>query len=231
MFHKFTCLIQFHSLISFNSPHIKQCYKFNSLISFYILILFNSSIYSKVSQIDLSYPIRQSNLIQQSHILNSVTNSIVWSRFTFSSLSTVALIQYCHKFSCISSFTFISLSTVQTYSKVSQIHYSFLIPRSNLIQQSHILNSVTNSIVWSRFTFSSYSTVPYIHIVTNSIVLTRFTYSSLSTVALIQYCHKFSCISSLHSYLLQHPKHIQKFHKFTCLIQFHSLISFNSPTY
>ena len=118
--------------------------------------------YSTVSQIQLYYLIPQSNLIQQFHILNNATNSIVLSRFTFSSLLTVALIQYCHKFSCISSFTFISLSTVQTYSKVSQIHLSYPIPKSNLIQQSHILNSVTNSIVWSRLTFSSYSTVSFI---------------------------------------------------------------------
>ena len=118
--------------------------------------------YSIVSQILLYYLISDSNLIQQFHILNNATNSIVLSRFTFSSLLTVALIQYCHKFSCISSFTFISLSTVQTYSKVSQIHLSYPIPKSNLIQQSHILNSVTNSIVWSRPSFSSYSTVSFI---------------------------------------------------------------------
>ena len=118
--------------------------------------------YSTVSQIQLYYLIPQSNLIQQFHILNNATNSIVLSRFTFSSLLTVALIQNCHKFSCISSFTFISLSTVHSYSKVSQIHLSYQIPQSNLIQQSHILISVTNSIVWSCFTFSSYSTVPFI---------------------------------------------------------------------
>ena len=127
--------------------------------------------YSTVSQILLYYLISDSNLIQQFHILNNATNSIVLSRFTFSSLLTVALIQYCHKFSCISSFTFISLSTVRTYSKVSQIHLSYPIPKSNLIQQSHILKSVTNSVVLSNFTISSYS---------------KF--------ALIQECHKFSCI-------------------------------------
>ena len=146
--------------------------------------------YSTLSQIELYYLIPQSNLIQQSHILNSVKNSIVWSRlhshliqdshlfnivtnsvvsivlsrFTFSSISTVALIQYFHKFSCISSFTFISLSTVQTYSKVSQILLSYHISQSNLIQQSHILYSIYYSIFWSRFTFSSYSTVPFIQV-------------------------------------------------------------------
>ena len=230
-YHKFSCISSLHSYLYIQFKHIQKFHKLLVLSNSAVISRSTDPTYSTLSQIQLYYLIPQSNLIQQFHILNSVTNSIVWSRFTFSSLSTVALIQYCYKFSCISSFTFISLSTVQTYSKVSQIHYSFLIPRSNLIQQSHILKSVTNSTVWSRFTFSSYSTVPYIHIVTNSIVLTRFTFSSLSTVALIQYSHKFSCISSLHSYLLQHPKHIQKFHKFTCLIQFHSLISFNSPTY
>ena len=134
-----------------------------------------------MAQIQLYYLIQQSNLIQQSHILNSVKNSIVWSRFTFSSLSTVALIQYCHKFGCISSFTFISLSTGQTYSKVSQIHLFYLIPQSDFIPQSHILNIVTNSIVWSRFTFSSYSTVPFIQSVANSLVFSNSTVISRST--------------------------------------------------
>ena len=155
--------------------HILQCHKFGCIIQFHSLFSFNSSLYSTVSQIQLYYLIPQSNLIQQFHIFNNVTNLIVLSRFTFSSLSTVAIIQYCHKFSCISSFTFISLSTVQTYSTVSQIQLYYLIPQSNLIQQFHIFNNVTISIVLSRFTFSS-----------------------LSTDALIQYCHKFSCISGLH---------------------------------
>ena len=119
--------------------------------------------YSTLSQIELYYLIPQSNLIQQSHILNGVKNSIVWSRFTFSSLSTVLLIQYCHKFGCISSFTFISLSTVQTYSKVSQIHLFYLIPQSDLIPQSHILkqchkfNSLISFYILILFNSSIYS--------------------------------------------------------------------------
>ena len=169
---KFHLFKSFHSLFYLISTYLKQSQPIQQ------------------SQIQLYYLIQQSNLIQQSHILNSVKNSIVWSRFTFSSYinsriystlsqiqwyivlsrftfssrSTVALIQYFHKFSCISSFTFISLSTVQTYSKVSQILLSYHISQSNLIQQSHILYSIYYSIFWSRFTFSSYSTVPFIQV-------------------------------------------------------------------
>ena len=128
----------------------------------------------------LFYLIPQSDLIPQSHILNSITNSIVWSRFTFSSYSTVSFIQKCCKFGCISSFTFISLSTVQTYSKVSQNHLFYLIPQFDLIPQSHILNCVTNSIVWSCFTFSSCSTVPFIQQFPNYLVFSNFTLISHS---------------------------------------------------
>ena len=117
-FHKFNLYLITQSYLFQQTRHILQCHKFGCIIQFHSLFSFNSSLYSTVSQIQLYYLIPQSNLIQQFHIFNNVTNLIVLSRFTFSSLSTVALIQYCHKFSCISSFTFISLSIVQTYSKV-----------------------------------------------------------------------------------------------------------------
>ena len=134
-------------------PHIKQCYKFNSLISIYILILFNSSIYSKVSQINLSHPTPQSNFIQQ------------WTH-----------IKQCYKFNSLISFYILILFNSSIYSNVSQIHLSYPIPQSNLNQQFHILNCFTNSIVWSRFTFLSYSTVPF-----------------------IQMFHKFTCLIQFHS--------------------------------
>ena len=118
--------------------------------------------YSTLSQIELYYLIPQSNLIQQSHILNGVKNSIVWSLFTFSSYSTVPFIQSVSNSLVFSNSTVISRSTDPTYSTLSQIELYYLIPQSNLIQQSHILNGVKNSIVWSRFTFSSYSTVTFI---------------------------------------------------------------------
>ena len=144
-FHKFTCLIQFHILISFKVPHIKQCYKFNNLISFYILILFNSSMYSNVQQSQWSYLGLHSHLLQQSHLFNSVTNSVVLSNFTFISHSTVQNIQQCHIISCIIwfhsivsfnsyiyshchkfnnmiSFYILILFNSSIYSKVSQIH-------------------------------------------------------------------------------------------------------------
>ena len=159
-----------------------------------------------MAQIQLYYLIQQSNLIQQSHILNSVKNSIVWSRLHYHLISTVLFIQHCYKFSCINClisfyiliyfnsrtysilsqiqlyiyFAFISPSTAQTYSKVSQIHLSYPNPQSNLIKQYHILNSVTNSIVWSRFTFSSCSTVPFIQQFANSLVFSNFTLISHS---------------------------------------------------
>ena len=158
------------------------------------------------------YQVSHSYLFQQFHLFKSVANSLVFSNFTV-----------------------VSRSTDPTYSKVSQIHLSYLIPQSDLnstvphIKQYQKFNSLI-----SFYILILYQQFYLFNIVTNSvvsIVLSRFTFSSISTVALIQYCHKFSCISILHSYLLQQPKHIQKFHKFTCLIQFHSLISLNGPTY
>ena len=153
--------------------------------------------------------------------------SIVLSRFTFSSISTVALIQYFHKFSCISSFTFISLSTVQTYSKVSQILLSYHISQSNLIQQSHILYSIYYSIFWSRLhshliqQFHLFKSVANSLVFSNSTDISRSTdptYSTLSQIELyylipqsnlIQQSHILNSVknsivwSRLHSHLIQ----------------------------
>ena len=129
-----------------------------------------------MAQILLYYLILQSNLIQQSHILNSVKNSIVWSRFTFSSyinssiystLSQILLYQlsylvlHSHLFQQSHLFNIVTNSVVYLFCihisfnspnicKSFKIHLSYPIPHSNHIQQSIILNSVTNSIVWSR---------------------------------------------------------------------------------
>ena len=104
--YKFTSLFWFHSLISFNSPTYSKVQQIQYsdlvyIISVQQLYLFNNSIYSTVSQIQFYYLISHSHLILQCHTFNSVNNSTVLSRFTFSSPSTVALIQQCHKFSCI----------------------------------------------------------------------------------------------------------------------------------
>ena len=98
--------------------------------------------------------IQQYNFIQQPHIFNSVTNSVVLSNFTVLSHYTVPHIQLYYLISQSNSFN------SPTYSIVSQIQLNYLI--SHLIQQTHTFNSVTNSTILSRFTFSSHSTVPYI---------------------------------------------------------------------
>ena len=127
--------------------------------------------YSSVKQSQWSYLVLHYHLFQQSHLFNSVTNSVVLSNFTFISHSTVPHIQQCHKFSCIiyfqSHISFNSPNNIQQCSKFNILIFFTLY----LIQQFHIFNSATKSIVLSRFTLSS-----------------------LSTVALIQQCHKFSSI-------------------------------------
>ena len=96
-------------------PHIQPCNKFNCLISFYILIYFisvtnscliwfNSRTYSTVSQIQCIIYFHVHILFPQSHTFNSVTNLVV-----------------------LSTFTFISHSTVPTYSTMKQIQQSYLI--------------------------------------------------------------------------------------------------------
>ena len=130
--------------------------------------------YSKVQQSQLSFLGLHSHLFQQSHLFNSVTNSVVLSNFTFISHSTVPHIQQCHKFSCIIYFhhhipinspnnvqqcskfniqTFLHyiLFNSSMYSIVQQNQCSFLGLHSHLFQQEHLFNSVTNSVVLSNF--------------------------------------------------------------------------------
>ena len=148
-----------------------KVYKFTSLIWLHSLISFNSPTYSSVKQSQWTYLVLHYHLFQQSHLFNSVTNSVVLSNFTFISHSTVPHIQQCHKFSCIIYF---------------QSHISFNSP--NNIQQCgnfNILIFLTLYLIQQFHVFISK---------TKSMVLSRFTLSSLSTVALIQQCHKFSSI-------------------------------------
>ena len=135
--------------------------------------LFNSITNSVLLSISRSY------LIQQPHIFNSVRNSVVLSNFSFISHSIVPHIQPCNKFNCFISFY------ILIYFKSVQIHLFYLIPQSNfiqqlphiqkcnkfnililftlyLIQQFHIFNSLTNSVLLSNFSFTSHSTVPHI---------------------------------------------------------------------
>ena len=120
-------------------------------------------IFNSVTNSVVHYLISQSYIIKQSHTFNSVTNSSILSRFTFSSHSTVPYIQPCDQFNCFISFY------ILIYFKSVQIHMSYLIPKSNFIQQSHIFKSATKSIVLSRFKFilisfnnRTYSTVSQI---------------------------------------------------------------------
>ena len=99
--HKFSCIIYFHVHISFHSPNIFNNETNSTVLSFLHHILFNSSMYSKVQQSQLSYLGLHSHLFQQSHLFNSVTNSVALSNFTFISHSTVPDIRQCHKLSCI----------------------------------------------------------------------------------------------------------------------------------
>ena len=112
-----------------------------------------------------------------------------------------------------------------TYSKVQHSQWSYLVLHSHILQQSHLFNSVTNSVVLSNFSFMSHSIVPH-----------------------IQPCNKFNCFISFyiliyfksvqitsfiwfHSLILFKVPHIQKCNKVNCLISFYILISFNSLTY
>ena len=155
-----------------------------------------------MSQIQLYYLLSRSYLIQQSHTFNSVTNLVVLSTFTFISHSTVPHIQPCNKFNCLTSFyILINFKSVQ-------IHWSYLIPQSNFIQQSHTFNSVTNSVLLSTFTFISDSTV-----------------STYSTMKQIQQSYLFYIIS------YSTVPCIQKCNKVNGLFLVYILISFNSRTY
>ena len=148
-----TCFIWFHSLISFKVPHIQKCNIVNG-----------------------SYLVLHSHILQQSYLFNIVTNSVVLSNFSFMSPSIVPHIQPCNKFNCIISFyILIYFKSVQITSFIwFHILISFKVPHiqkcnkvnclislhSHLFQQSHLFNSVTNSVVLSTFTFISHSTVP-----------------------------------------------------------------------
>ena len=235
-------------LSRFTFSSISIVYKFTGIIWFHILISFNSPTHSTVSQIQFyyllsrSYLILQSQhiqqwnkfnslifftsyLIQQFHVFKSATKSMVFSWFTFSSLSTVALIQKCHKLSCIIYFHVHISFNSPTHSTVSQIQLYYLFHVHISFYSPNIFNNETNSTVLSflhhiLFNSSMYSKVQqsqwsflglHSHLfqqshifnhVTNSTVLPRFTFSSISKV-----------------------------YKFTGLIWFHSLISFNSPTH
>ena len=227
--YKFTGLIWFHSLISFNSPthstvsqiqfyyllsrsylillsqHIQQWNKFNSLIFLHHILfnssmyskvqqsqwsflglhshLFNSRTYSKVSQIQLYYLLYVHISFNSPNIFNIVTNLVVLSTFTFISHSTVPHIQPCNKFNCLTSFY------ILIYFKSVQIHWSYLIPQSNFIQQSHTFNSVTNSVLLSNFTFISHSTVS--------------TYSTMKQIQQSSFLHHILFNSSMYSKVQQ----------------------------
>ena len=165
-----------------------------------------------MQQSQWSYLVLHSHILQQSHLFNSVTNSVVLSNFSFMSHSIVPHIQPCNKFNCfISFYILIYFKSVQiylfylipqsnfiqspTYSKVQQSQWSYLVLHSHILQQSHLFNSVTNSVVLSNFSFMSHSIVPH-----------------------IQPCNKFNCFISF--YILIYFKSVQ----ITSFIWFHSLI-------
>ena len=135
-----------------------------------------SPTYSKVQHSQWFLSRLHSHILQQSHLFNIVTNSVVLSNFSFMSPSIVPHIQPCNKFNCfISFYILIYFKSVQITSFI-WFHslISFKVPHiqkcnkvnclislhSHLFQQSHLFNSVTNSVVLSTFTFISHSTVP-----------------------------------------------------------------------
>ena len=125
--------------------HLFKSFAISLVLSNYTVISRSTDpTYSTLSQIQLYYLILQSNLIQQFHIFNNVKfNCLIL--FTFSSLSTVALIQYCHKFSCISSlqsYLYIQFKHIQKFHKFTcliQFHglISFDSPTYYTVSQIH----------------------------------------------------------------------------------------------
>ena len=112
-----------------------KVYKFTSLIWFHSLISFNSFTYSTVSQIQYYY------LISHYILFNSPTYStmqqIQYSNlFYIISYSTVPCIHQWNKVKCLISFYIIISLNSRTYSSVSQIQYYYLLSLSYLIQQS-----------------------------------------------------------------------------------------------
>ena len=189
-------MLEIHLFYLFTFSFISKVYKFTSLIWFNSLISFNSPTYSKVQESQWSYLVLHSHLFQKCSKFTSIiwfdglisfNNSIsstvsqipFYNLISVISYSTVPHIQQCRKFSCIiyfhSHISFNSPNNIQQCNKFNSI-ISFTI---YLIQQFHIFNSVTNSVVLSNFTVLSYSTVPH-----------------------IQQCRKFSCIIYFHSHIL-----------------------------
>ena len=126
---------------------------------------------------------------------------MVLSRFTFSSPSTVALIQQCHKFSSIIQFHIHISFNSPTYSTMWEIQLSYLVLHSHLFHKCNkflsfiwfnsliSFNSPTYSKVqqsqWSYLVLHSHL-IQQSHLfnsVTNSVVLSNFTFISHSTVA------------------------------------------------
>ena len=203
-----------HSIV----PHIQPCNKFNCFISFYIIIYFKSvqitcfiwfhSLISfkvphiqKCNIVNGSYLVLHSHILQQSHLFNIVSNSVVLSNFSFMSPSIVPHIQPCNKFnSFISFYILIYFKSVQITSFI-WFHslISFKVPH---IQKCNKVNCL----------------ISYILISFNSL-----TYSTVSQIQLYYLLSR--------SYLIQLFQHIQQCNKFNSLIWFNSIISFNSFKY
>ena len=201
-----------HSIV----PHIQPCNKFNCFISFYIIIYFKSvqitcfiwfhSLISfkvphiqKCNIVNGSYLVLHSHILQQSHLFNIVTNSVVLSNFSFMSPSIVPHIQPCNKFNCfISFYILIYFKSVQItcfiwfhslisfkvphIQKCNIVNGSYLVLHSHILQQSHLFNIVTNSVVLSNFSFMSPSIVPHIQPCNGFNCFISFTFSSISKV-------------------------------------------------
>ena len=210
------------------SQHIQQCNKFNCLIWFNSLISCNSHTYPKVQQSQWSYLILHSHLIKHSHTFNSVTNSTVLSRFTFSSISKVyqytsfiwfhSLISFkvphikkCNKANGLISFYILIFFNSPTYSTVSQIQLYYILSRSYLIQQSQHIQQCNkfNSLIWFNSLISC-----------NSPTYPKVQQSQWSYLVYI--------LISLNSPTHSKVSHIQQCHKFNCIISFYILFYFNS---
>ena len=140
-FHIFNHVTNSTVLSRFTFSSISKVYKFTSLIWFHCLISFNSPTYSKVSQIQLYYLISQSHLIQQLQIFNLLKNEVLLSNFTFISHSTVPHIQQCHKFIYFISFYILISFNSSIYSTMWQIQLFYL------VLHSHLFQKCTNSLV------------------------------------------------------------------------------------
>ena len=155
-FHKFNSVTNSTVLSRFTFSSISKVYKFTCLIWFHSLISFNSPTYSKVSQIQLSYlvyiisdstvsyiqPCDKFNilifftlyLIQQFHVLK-----VQQSQWSYLDLHS-HLFHKCNKFIFLIWFT----SLISLNSPTYQIQQSYLIQQCNLIQQFQIFNQLKN---------------------------------------------------------------------------------------